>query len=55
MSSIHQPEEIIQAKYRLTGILGKGGIAVTYSGIDLETDSPVAIKVISLKQLDNWK
>ena len=55
MPSTHQPGTIIQAKYRLTGILGRGGVAITYSAIDLETNSSVAIKVISLKQLDNWK
>ena len=48
MSPIHQSEEIIQGKYRITGILGKGGVAITYSAIALETNSPVAIKVISL-------
>ena len=31
------------------------GVAITYSAISLENDSPIAIKVISLKQLDNWK
>ncbi|MEO1341408.1 MAG: serine/threonine-protein kinase, partial [Cyanobacteria bacterium J06635_13] len=55
MSLFHQPEEIIQGKYCITGVLGKGGVAVTYSAIALATNSPVAIKVISLKQLDNWK
>ena len=51
----HQPEEIIQDKYRITGVFGKGGVAITYSAVNLETESTVAIKVISLKQLDNWK
>ena len=55
MSSIHQLEEIIQDKYRITGILGRGGVAITYSAIALKTNSPVAIKVVSLKQLNDWK
>ena len=55
MSWIHQPDEIVRDKYRVTGILGKGGVAITYSAIAIATNSPVAIKVISLKQLDNWK
>ena len=47
--------DIINDKYRITDILGKGGVAITYSAIALETESPVAIKVISLKQLQDWK
>ena len=55
MSWIHQPDEIVWDKYRITGILGRGGVAVTYSAIALETNSLVAIKVVSLRQLNNWK
>ena len=55
MSFVYQPSEIINDKYRITGILGKGGVAITYSAIDLKTDTTAAIKVVSLKQLDNWK
>ncbi len=55
MSLIHKPEEIVQGKYRFTGVLGKGAVAVTYSAIDIQTNSLVAVKVISLKRLDNWK
>ena len=55
MFSIHQPQEIIHQKYRITGILDKGGVAITYSAVNLETDFSVAIKVISLKQLNDWK
>ncbi|MEM8830236.1 MAG: ankyrin repeat domain-containing protein, partial [Cyanobacteria bacterium P01_G01_bin.19] len=55
MSLNYQSEAVIGYKYCITGILGKGGIAVTYSAIDLQTDIPVAIKVISLKQLNDWK
>ncbi|MEO1690587.1 MAG: hypothetical protein AAFR63_03510 [Cyanobacteria bacterium J06631_6] len=35
MSIVHQPGEIIQGKYRITGILGRGGVAVTYMAIAL--------------------
>ena len=55
MSLKYQPGEIIQDRYRITGVLGQGGVAITYSAVNLETESTVAIKVISLKQLDNWK
>lgn len=55
MSLIHQPQEIIRDKYRITGVLGKGGVAITYSAVNHETNFPVAIKVISLRQLNDWK
>ena len=55
MSFVYQPSEIVNDKYRITGILGKGGVAITYSAIALEIDTTAAIKVVSLKQLDNWK
>lgn len=55
MAILYQTDDIIKNQYRINGILGKGGVAVTYRAIDLETNSPVAIKVISLKQLNNWK
>ena len=48
-------KEIIRDKYRITGVLGKGGVAITYSAIDLDSNIDVAIKVISLKQLEDWK
>ena len=55
MAIAYQSGDIINDQYRITAILGKGGVAITYSAIALETESNVAIKVISLKQLKNWK
>ncbi len=55
MAIAYQSGDIINDKYRITDILGKGGVAITYSAIDLGTESNVAIKVISLKQLQDWK
>ena len=55
MAILDRTQNIIKDRYRITGILGKGGVAVTYQAIDLKNNSAVAIKVISLKQLDNWK
>ena len=55
MAIAHQAEDVINNQYCIVDILGKGGVAVTYRAIDLETNSPVAIKVISLKQLSDWK
>ena len=36
-------KEIIRDKYRITGVLGKGGVAITYSAIDLDSNIDVAI------------
>ena len=55
MAIAYQSGDIINDQYHITDILGKGGVAITYSAIALETESNVAIKVISLKQLPNWK
>lgn len=51
---IHQIKDVVRDRYTITDILGKGGVAITYRAIDLETKS-LAIKVISLRQLENWK
>ncbi len=50
--TVYQSGDIIKNKYRITNILGKGGVAITYQAINLETKSNVAIKVISLQQLN---
>ena len=52
--NVYQTQNIVQ-NYRITDVLGEGGVAVTYKAVALDTNSPVAIKVVSLKQLDNWK
>jgi serine/threonine protein kinase len=46
---------IIRDRYKLMEVLGKGGVGITYSAIDLHTQDRVAIKAVSLKQLDDWK
>ena len=46
---------IIGTSELIPRFLGKGGVGTTYSAIDLETNSTVAIKSVSLRQLDDWK
>jgi eukaryotic-like serine/threonine-protein kinase len=46
---------IIGDRYQIIDLLGKGGVGITYSAIDLQTQEQVAIKEVSLKQLDDWK
>ncbi len=56
MQFLYQSGEVIQDKYRIVGVLGKGGTAVTYEAEDLTQEHlPVAIKVLSLQQTKDWK
>ncbi|VEP15617.1 Protein kinase domain [Hyella patelloides LEGE 07179] len=48
-------KSIIAAKYKINYLLGQGGIATTYAAENLETKEQVAIKVLSLGNLNNWK
>lgn len=51
----YQPGEIINQRYQVTNILGKGGTAVTYEVKDLESEVNVAMKVLSLDRVTDWK
>ncbi|MCT7955747.1 serine/threonine protein kinase [Laspinema palackyanum] len=52
---MHQPGDIIKDRYRILNLLGEGGIATTYAAEDLTLAQQVAIKVLSLRQLKDWK
>ncbi|MEM9220392.1 MAG: serine/threonine-protein kinase [Cyanobacteria bacterium P01_F01_bin.150] len=47
--------KIIHSRYQLASILGEGGIGTTYHAKDIKTNQKVAIKVISLSQISDWK
>lgn len=55
MATAYQSGDILKNRYRIVRVLGQGGFAITYEAEDIKTKSSVAIKVISLKQLENWK
>ncbi|MGL5941574.1 MAG: serine/threonine protein kinase [Waterburya sp.] len=55
MSFIYQSGDIIGDRYIILHQLGQGGNAITYAARDLQTEEQVAIKILSLKKLDNWK
>ncbi|WP_019503349.1 serine/threonine-protein kinase [Pleurocapsa sp. PCC 7319] len=55
MKALHQQTEIIYSRYQITTILGQGGMGTTYAAIDLSNSQPVAIKVVSLRQTQDWK
>ncbi|WP_225894189.1 serine/threonine protein kinase [Atlanticothrix silvestris] len=55
MKILHQAEEIINHKYRILRKLGEGGIGITYAAVDLESGKQVALKVLSLRRMSDWK
>ena len=55
MELIYYPEDIISDRYLIIQQLGEGGSGITYAAKDLTNDETVAIKVLSLYRLDDWK
>ncbi len=55
LQQLHQPGTILNQRYRLSNVIGEGGIGITYAAQDLETNQPVALKTLSLERLTNWK
>lgn len=55
MDILHQPNDIIDNRYRIVVPLGQGGSGTTYEAEDLTTCQRVAIKVIGLQQVEDWK
>ncbi|AFW94325.1 serine/threonine protein kinase [Anabaena sp. 90] len=55
MEVLHQAGEIINQRYRILRILGQGGVGITYAAIDLENSEEVALKVLSLRRMSDWK
>ena len=47
--------QVINNRYRIISLLGEGGMGITYEAEDLNTQSKVALKTISLKQVNDWK
>ena len=52
---MHQKGEIINNRYRILDTLGQGGIGITYLAQDLETNISLALKVLSLRRMTEWK
>jgi hypothetical protein len=47
--------KIIADRYQLVELLGEGGSGSTYSAIQIEDGATVAIKILSLRHLNDWK
>lgn len=55
MELLHHPGEIIVERYRILSILGQGGVGITYEAEDLQNSQKVALKVLSLRRMNDWK
>jgi serine/threonine protein kinase len=55
MEAVHYQGDIIAQRYRITGTLGQGGVGITYAAEELKNGEQVALKVLSLRQMDDWK
>ncbi|MEQ8381831.1 MAG: hypothetical protein RH949_05625 [Coleofasciculus sp. A1-SPW-01] len=55
MEQLHQPGDIITERYRILDTLGQGGVGITYAAKDLKTGQNVALKVLSLRRMEDWK
>ncbi len=51
----HKKNDIIQDRYRLVQVLGRGGSGITYRAEDTWAKQWVAVKVVSLRQMQDWK
>ncbi|MEO1376374.1 MAG: serine/threonine-protein kinase, partial [Cyanobacteria bacterium J06635_10] len=55
MELLHQHGEVIHKRYRILDTLGQGGVGITYLAQDLENGKNLALKVLSLRRMTDWK
>jgi serine/threonine protein kinase len=51
----HSAGDVIAGRYRLDGVLGRGGFAITWRGLDRQTDQPVALKELAIRAVEQWR
>ncbi|MEH2161642.1 MAG: serine/threonine-protein kinase [Nostoc sp.] len=55
MNPLHNWGDTIAGRYQIRHVLGHGGMGITYAAEDLQTNQPVALKVLSLHRIKDWK
>ncbi|MEE3717322.1 serine/threonine-protein kinase [Tumidithrix elongata RA019] len=55
MESLHQLGDILREQYQIVDLLGQGGMGTTYAATDILSQQKIAIKVLSLRQISDWK
>ena len=55
MTQYHAIGEIVDSRYRIVAHLGQGSSGITYAATALTTERLVALKVLTLRGLDDWK
>lgn len=55
MNDLHAQGEIIADRYQIVTTLGHGSMGTTYAAVDLKNSEQVAIKVVSLRAIREWK
>ena len=52
---LHHQGELIADRYQIVTPLGQGGMGTTYAAVDRDTHQRVAVKAVSLRQVQDWK
>jgi len=55
MTDLYAPSALVADRYQIVAALGRGSMGTTYAAVDRQTDQQVAIKVVSLRQVSEWK
>jgi Protein kinase domain len=55
LASINSPQIILKDRYRILELLGEGGSGKTYRALDTKEEVEVAVKVLSLQGMTDWK
>lgn len=55
MNILQNPNYTIAQRYKILNTLGKGGSGITYAALDLQINQTVALKMLSLRRMKDWK